>query len=161
VTQSNRAQPIDLLYGFQQAYGADLFGFTVTRIVGHVTHWGAGGPSTQLAYTYSAGIRVDDQNQWTPSDTDARQLALTPYHDPYSDWMWTRNSVGAAPTGSASAAAINDQQAHNRVELDLRSQRRLDELGQSLFYIHGILEELPTAESMVVFTDINVLCKRP
>lgn len=161
ITPNNRAQPIDLLYAFQQAYGADLFGFTVTRIVGHVTHWSMGGSSSNAAYTYSSGIRVDDQNQWTSTDTDARQLALVPYNDPYSDWMWVRNSEGYATTGTASADAVWQQQKSNRVELDLRAQRRLDELGQTLFWIHGVPEDLPTATSLFAFTDVNVLCKRP
>lgn len=159
VTPNNRAQPVDLLYDFQQRYDADLIGFTVTRIVGHLTHWSQGnGPG---AYTYSAGIRVDDNSQWDTGDTDAYQLRQIPWHNPYSDWMWVRNSEGYQVANTATPGEVITQMHHNRFELDLRSQRRLSELSTSLYLMHGVPEELDTGASIYAYCDLNVLCKQP
>ena len=65
----------------------------------------------------------------TQSITDERQSARLPINDPHVDWMYARNNLGI--THGTDSAEIDVAQG-NRVELDLRSQRRLDELGQSL-----------------------------
>lgn len=159
ITTTNRAQPVDLLYNFQERYDADLIGFTVTRIVGHMTHWAQSGATN--AYTYSAGIRVDDNSQWSEQDEDSYQLNQVPYRNPYSDWMWVRNSEGYFPGGDASNASVLSQMHDNRVEIDLRSQRRLSELSTSLYLMHGVPEEPGSSDSIYAYADLHVLCKQP
>lgn len=160
VTTTNRAQPVDLLYNFQQRYDADLIGFTVTRIVGHLTHWAQSG--SQNAYTYSAGIRVDENSEWQepPEVPDAMQLQRIPYNDPYSDWMWVRNSEGYLQ-GEATPGSVLTQMHHNRTEIDLRSQRRLSELSTTLYLMHGVPEEAGESDSIYAYCDLHVLCKQP
>lgn len=145
----------DLLQDFQDAYSADLFGFTVTRVVGHFTWW-ASAQTVATTFNLSMGLRVDDSNQVQSVPADQR-VGTLPIRDPFVDWMWVRNN-GGATVGETDAPAL--QMANNRVELDLRSQRRLDELGQSLYLFHGLNTPIE-GEDIFLWYDLHILCKRP
>ncbi len=155
-TETNQATPQNLLGPFQEAYGADLFGFTVTRIVGHYTWWTADDQTTATTYNFSVGIRTDEQEQ-AAGDTDTRQQQQIPANSPHDDWMYVRNNLGIA-SGTGAPEEV-EQSALNRIELDLKSQRRLDELGQSL-YIYAGLNDYPGVDVWAWY-DLNILCKRP
>ena len=155
LTEDNVASQQSLLADFQAEYDADLFGFTVTRIVGHYTHWTSGSELVSTSYNLSVGIRVDESVD-TENVTDERQSARLPINDPHVDWMYARNNLGI--THGTDSAEIDIAQG-NRVELDLRSQRRLDELGQSLYLVGG-LNSYP-GDDVYVWYDMHVLCKRP
>ena len=159
LTEANLASQQSLLATFQEAYDADLFGFTVTRIIGHYTHWTSDATDVSTTYNLSVGIRVDETSD-TQGIDDTQQSDRLPINDPHVDWMYARNNLGI--TYGTSASATTDQtaiQANNRVELDLRAQRRLDELGQSLYLVGG-LNSYP-GEDVYVWYDFHVLCKRP
>lgn len=151
---SNYAGIYDLLGPFQTAYDADLFGFTVTRIIGHYQYWAAP-QATTTTFNVSTGIRIDDQSEIEGSDASWR-LGKLPVNDPHVDWMWSRNNLGFHPSESEEPASVSPL---TRVELDLRSQRRLDELGQSLYMFMGI-NDAPV-DDIFVWWDFHVLCKRP
>lgn len=151
---ANYAGIYDLLGDFQEEYGADLFGFTVTRILGNYTFWAAP-ESTTTTFNLSTGIRVDDESEISGS-TAGWRASKVPIQDPHVDWMWARNNLGFHPSESEEAASIAPL---NRVNLDLRSQRRLDELGQSLYLFAGLNAE--PVDSVYAWYDFHVLCKRP
>lgn len=153
-TSTNYAGIYDLLGPFQEEYGADLFGFTVTRILGTVQHWAAP-ETTSTTYNLSTGIRVDDQSEIEGSAASDR-LQRLPVNDPHTDWMWARNNLGfhAGETMEPATLAY-----YNRFTLDLRSQRRLDELGQSLYWFAGI--NAAPVDDISMWYDFHVLCKRP
>lgn len=153
------AQSNNLLEDFEGAYGADLFGFTITRIVGFYTWWAPNTTATSTTFTVSAGIRVDDESEIAGS-TDTEQVARLPINDQFVDWMYARNNLGATQSTSAPTGPdVPFQISRNMVELDLRSQRRLDELGQSLFFFHGL--NASPGDDVFFWYDLNILCKRP
>ena len=72
------------------------------------------------------------------ADTDTEQLNLTPNNNPHADWMYARNQpIWFSP----SATGLSRQPL--QFEIDNRSQRRLDELGQSLYAFSGVHQSPP------------------
>ena len=78
---TERAYPTDLLSEFQAAYDADLFGFTVTRVLGTVCLW-TEESDVETSRWWSGGIRVADSAGVNEADTDPEQLNLTPLTTP-------------------------------------------------------------------------------
>ena len=122
LTTDNLASQQSLLADFQTEYGADLFGFTVTRIVGHYTYWTADAPTLSTTYNLSVGIRVDESSD-TQGIDDVQQGDRIPVNDPHVDWMYARNNLGT--TTESTTVSTAEQAALNRVELDLKAQRRM------------------------------------
>ena len=89
-TDTERAYPTDLLSEFQAAYDADLFGFTVTRVLGTVCLW-TEESDVETSRWWSGGIRVADSAGVNEADTDPEQLNLTPANNPHADWMYATN----------------------------------------------------------------------
>lgn len=152
--EGNLGSQQDLLSTFQAAYDADLFGFTVTRVVGHYTWWVSEAQAVSTTFNLSVGIRIDEQVD-TTGITDERQQNRLPANDPFADWMYVRNNLGVAGGTTSENAPYR-----NTVELDLRSQRRLDELGQSLFLFAGHAGSYAGSDTHFWY-DLNILCKRP
>lgn len=160
------AAQVNLLSTFESEYGAKLYGFTVERIRGHYTFWcpndesgtGLSAPAGIISY----GIRKDErrdssQPDWGIADTDEEQADKIPTGDPYADWMFVRNQAFAI------AGMNEDQQvALHRQEIDIKSKRKLSELGESLYLMHGVA---PTNESVVFPVayayQFNVLLRQP
>ena len=157
LTPNNQATHLDLLYDFQQIYGADLFGITVTRIVGHYTYYSTENAAVSTTYNFSVGIRVDGQSHWTSDVPDEDQVEQIPINNPLEDWMYVRNNLGIV--GGAGDDTEVAQAAANRVEVDLRAQRRVDEVGQTLMLFAGTAN--PLDDSIYCWFDLNILCKRP
>lgn len=151
----------DMLSQFQADYGADLFGFTVTRIRGYYTFWAPNQPDVTTSANLSLGIRIGTENA-VPA-TDAEQAELIPINDEYADWMYTRNNLLLMPGSTSLTPTPSEQAMGNRVELDLKAQRRLDEMGQSLFLFAGVNApiEPDTDTELTAWWDFNILCKRP
>ncbi len=103
---------IDLLQEFQTAYGADILGSTITRIRG-VVQWNLGDVAVAGLAAITA-IRTADQ---TELQADA-EGPLTSYH---ADWM-------------AFVPTILDDSVPSawHQEIDVRSQRKMEELGRTL-----------------------------
>lgn len=146
----------DLLSEFESAYGADLFGFTVTRIRGNFAFYSQSADTSPGTYTYSSGIRIGTDSQI--GDTDAEQAASDPFTDPFADWMWVRNFTAPYPSTTALAAG-NPGYVH--FDVDIKSQRRLDELGQGLYLYHGRQSASDTAATIQMNADLHILLKRP
>ena len=88
------------------------------------------------------------------ADTDTEQLNLTPNNNPHADWMYARNQpIWFSP----SATGLSRQPL--QFEIDNRSQRRLDELGQSSTPSPAFTSHLPN--NVQAAMDLHVLCKRP
>lgn len=153
---ANSAGIVDVLAGFNTAYGADLFGFTITRIVGNMTMTSSD-TAPAPPYMWSVGLRVEDGSTIAAVNTDAEQRTLAPDEDPYSDWMYATNRHGF----STSEGNVGLSSGPNRWEIDIRSQRRLDELGQSLYLFTGADLGGGLVETTQLSYDLNVLCKRP
>lgn len=154
-SSGNDAEIVNLLSDFQTEYGADLFGFTVTRIVGNFKTRASGGTVPDTVRV-SSGIRVEDQQAIANTNTDTEQGELSPFFDPYTDWMWARNEYHVNSAASEAAVVLNT----SRVDIDLRSQRRLDELGQSL-YLFNQFDRGTTVTSISYQYNLNMLMKRP
>lgn len=150
---TERAYPTDMLSEFQAAYDADLFGFTITRVLGTVVVWTEEN-NVETSRWFSLGFRVADTATVEEADTDAEQLSLTPNNNPFADWMYARNQpIWFSP----SSTGLSRQPV--QFEIDNRSQRRLDELGQSLYAFSGVHAEPPS--NVQAAMDLHVLCKRP
>lgn len=163
---ANQASIVSLLGDFNQAYGANLFGFTVTRIRGHFTHFTTSTVEPSTSYRMSVGIRKDERIDASTAaggvtgiaDTDPEQSVKQPFEDPYSDWMYARNCLGIV--GSAGDEwASGDQVANNRVELDLKSQRKFSELNETLYMIVGTSWD--GDDPVQFWYDMHVLLKQP
>lgn len=114
---------VDLLGNFQQEYGAQLVGATVVRIRGFISPG-----QTPLQGTYGGvyGIIVDTDN--TILD-DSRNAVEQREHD---DWLaylpYTIQGVENRPGNVATSNANANEWA-----VDIKSSRKVQELGQSLF----------------------------
>ena len=152
-TDTERAYPTDLLSEFQAAYDADLFGFTVTRVLGTVCLW-TEESDVETSRWWSGGIRVADSAGVNEADTDPEQLNLTPANNPHADWMYATNvPIWFSPSATGLA------RYPYYFQIDNRSQRRLDELGQSLYLFSGVHASPPN--NVQAGIDVHVLCKRP
>lgn len=164
---NNQASIISLLGPFNQAYGANLFGFTVTRIRGHFTHYAPGTVEPSTSYRLSLGIRKDERIDASTAagdvvgiaDQDSEQAVKQPYLDPYSDWMYVRNAFGiVGSTGDQTATQV--QVGLNRVELDVKSQRKFSELNETLYAYWGTSWD-GDADPIQVWYDFHILLKQP
>lgn len=160
-TDDNLAAYGNLLSDFNSAYGANLFGFTVTRIRGHFTWWAADSTDVSTSYNLSVGIRPDERVDAAATtqiaDTDAEQVLKTPFEDPYSDWMYVRNCLGI--TDSVQTHSSTREAAENTVEVDIKAQRKFSELSENLYIAAGINTH-PGSDVFLRY-DLHVLLKQP
>ncbi len=117
---SDQGITIDLLSNFQQAYGADILGSTVMRVRGTV-FWNSG-DVTLTAISAVVGIRVADQ-------TELQADAEGPISSMHADWM-------AYQTTILDSGSDTYYQA-DRLGIDVRSSRKMEELGQTLALSFG------------------------
>lgn len=155
--EGNLSTTHSLLANFNTVYGANLFGFTVTRIRGHYTWWTPDSQDVSTSFNLSFGIRTDETADFEVANEDGEQTARTPFEDPYADWMYVRNSLGI--TDSVQTHSSTREAAENIVELDIKSQRKLSELGERLYLMAGT----NTAAAGTVYCryDLHVLLKQP
>lgn len=144
--------PFDLLEQFSDEYGADLFGFTVTRIRGFI-RFAYDTTSVVERHDASFGIRVGDEVSMNNATTEQNRIDLIPTFDKHADWMWVYEDSHYTNTTGIPWAQYP-------VEVDIKAQRRIDELGQSLFLLGGFGGA--DFEALVnVSIALRVLCKRP
>lgn len=158
LSETNQAQVFNLLSPYQASANTDVEGVTVTRIRGHYTWWSAA-QAINTSFNLGVGIIVQDQSVYAQLDTDPEQQATAPWdeHGQFRDWMYVRNNLGI--TDPASGEDQSATIAANRVELDLKSQRRFDEVNESLYAYAG-LPEFP-GENVYFWYDLHILLKRP
>lgn len=131
----------DLLGVFESQYGADLIGVTIDRIR---LSWFNGTATTPLSASAAAavGIRVMDGQTSNLITSGSTSQSLGPFSDPHADWMaWDAQGVGLL-SDTTERPGTNIFR-----ELDVKSSRKLDELGESL-----IMTMEHTHASTVTFT---------
>lgn len=159
LSESNYAQTLNLMSPYQESAASDVEGVTVTRIRGHYT-WFASGQAVSQTFNLGLGIIVQDQSVAGQLDTESEQQATAPWdqYGQFRDWMYVRNNLGVTPTSEIGATSP-EELSTNRVELDLKSQRRFDEVNESLYLYVG-LNDYP-GENVYFWYDLHVLLKRP
>lgn len=142
----------DLLSEFETAYGAQLIGCTITRIRGYFFAWGSN-TAAEAQDAYRMGIRVTTGFlELNPLDQDN-----SPWNDDWADWMaWEPFATVPALAG---AQLLGDGVLNARM-IDVRAQRRLDELGQRLVLLHGGAPAAPTI-TWGVGWDLSIGIKLP
>lgn len=146
--------PVNLLEQFEADYGADLFGFTITRIRGLIR---VAYDQTEVVerHDVSFGIRVSTDNAIQVGESNAERVLLSPSGDPHADWMWVHND-----THYTSLNANGETYAQYPIEIDIKAQRRLDELGQGLYLLGATaVADFSTFANYTI--GLRVLCKRP
>lgn len=124
------ASVVTLLADFETLYQAQLFGATVMRIRGELFVAAGEEPATDVDDFMAAawGIQVAPSSRTaaaTPLDVDAQTA--------YEDWMGY-GATHLLTTGDATkqASGAFDGAGWARIPIDVRSRRKLDELGMTL-----------------------------
>jgi len=138
---------VDLLAGIQNELGItrNLPGMTITRIVG--TH--------DLRV-----VSVDDaMTRWewglvVAEEDNAPGVTNNPLSSPDFDWMFVRQE-GVVQVADAGTPVVKRRAAH--YDIDLHSQRKLDEIGSTLFYVG----DNPDGDNFDILFQFNILLKLP
>jgi len=112
---------LDLLADFATGYGANIVGATVGRVRMNLVWETTSTPNSRDALTFGVrvgGRQVDTIDQ-DPGDAIGRHL----------DWMYWRQFF---PVGESSSAGVLGTAA---LEVDIKAQRRMEELGQTLWFV--------------------------
>lgn len=128
ISDDNQAGVGNLLSQFENALGAEMLGYTVTRILGEYSWWSSGGSQVDAVRFFHGGIRVGDDVTMDQVDEDVEDQAVA--RAPYSDWMYRR----VTPWVQTAGVEQQTQAFYNRQVIDIRSKRRIDELGQGLYF---------------------------
>ena len=141
---------VDLLAGFRGQPGATHLGATVTRIRGVIY------PeiSTGLEGAFllgRIGFRIDSWNE------DPAELTNQPQEQPDEDWMgWLPYFIDGSQTPNSPNVATWNSQA-NAWAVDIKSQRKLEELNQTLW----MFVSAPGADAINYNYDLSVGLKLP
>lgn len=125
---------LDLLANYKAQLGAAMAGATVMRTLLDIwiTSTVAGGDALH------AGLLVDDLTQVTAAPSTS-MMVTDPFNNPYAKWMMNEKLCAA---GSYNPWANN-----NMRHWDIRSKRKLDEVGETLIF--SLYEQ--TAGTQVTF----------
>lgn len=138
---------LNLLQSFETAYGANLIGCTVTRIRVRWSPFIADTTGQQVA---AIGVRVGDEADVT---TSAPADPLGPLSDLHADWMaWDT----CHPSPVLAGGAVLPGPEISRY-LDIKSMRKIDELGQGLFMFF----DHTAAINMVYSVSVSTLIALP
>jgi len=138
---------IDVLKGFQNELGIikNLPGITVTRVVGTLD---CRVVSVDDAFTRLVwGIHVAEEN-------NPATVGQNPLSSPEIDWMFVRQEA-VVQVADAGTPVVKRRVAH--YDLDLHSQRKLDEIGSTLFFVC----DNPDGDNFDVAFQFNILLKLP
>lgn len=133
-SSTNQILGSDLLSQFETLYGAQLIGCTVVRIRG--TMWATSTGGTGTTNTARIGVRVESG---TGLDLSAPlPVASGPYTDDSADWMlWEPFTNTIGPSGQYPTTLIGRT-------IDVRSSRKMEELGQRLIAVFAPNPAAPT-----------------
>ena len=146
LTTNTAGLVVNLLAGFQNELGIsrNLPGITITRVVG--TH-DVRVVSADDAFTrWEWGLTTWEQ-QNTPGVT-------SPLADPDIDWMFARQEA-VVQVQDAGSPVVKRVAAH--YDIDLKAQRKLDEIGSTLLYIG----DNPDGDNFDISFNFNILLKLP
>jgi len=120
-------EALDLLAAYRTAGGL-MQGLTVTRTLLSVRS-ACDGPVGGLD-----AVRIGLLVTGTKAELGASPTAYSPLQDPYEDWMWNAAySTVAAPNSVINLTAGTSPVTATSVFWDVKSKRRLDELGETLW----------------------------
>lgn len=115
---------LDSLQGFEAIPGASTVGASVVRI--HARLWVTSTVVNGDGISWSWIVAPNSANQPTAAPI-ASARALSPINQPQADWIMYQK-FNAHPAYSFNGAV-------NNLEMDIRSKRRLKELGDSLYMV--------------------------
>jgi len=119
----------DAMAGFNAAYGADLLGATVTRIRQTFTGRFSDG---------SWGVGQTARLGWLKGASTLDNVDMDPIASPYLDWMFNKSY-------DFSVVSISNPPDFWRYEVDLKAQRKMEELQETLHFVvrnNSVLETL-------------------
>lgn len=132
---------------FETSYGANLIGVTVMRIRGRM--WVPVPPAATLQYR--AGFKITDQAN--PPDTAEQLYRPDDIGGAHDDWFGFY-VLAAGPV----AANIPHEMSY--VDVDVKSNRKVDELGERLQLHVSTFSGIAGAEGVLAF-DLSVLVALP
>ena len=142
---------VDLLAGFRGQPGATHLGATVTRIRG-VIYPELSTPLEGAFLLGRIGFRIDSWNE------DPAELTNQPQEQPDEDWMgWLPYFIDGSQTPNSPNVATWNSQA-NAWAVDIKSQRKLEELNQTLWMF---VSAPPGADAINYNYDLSVGLKLP
>lgn len=122
----------DLLSGYESEMGVTHSpGITIMRIRGTLNYM-ATTPADALAFL-DMGIAVFE-------DSQASSSAPNPGSDSY-DWMWLFHDGYTTPAHESSAVPLYVRQSR-RIEVDVKSKRKIDGLNKSLFVVINVSDSM-------------------
>lgn len=125
IVDAGQSNGLNLLGPFETEYGADLIGATVLRI--RLRVFAESSPSTfNGLFVGGLGVRVADDKQM--AQLTAGDPSLGPIGDPHADWMMYETFT-ISGTASQREVPLTDRY------FDVRSMRKLDEVGQGLYLL--------------------------
>jgi len=138
---------VDVLAGWQNELGIlrNLPGITITRVVG--TH-DIRVVSADDAFTrWEWGLVVAEEDNPVTAVNN-------PLSSPDLDWMFVRQEA-VVQIQDAGSPVVKRRASH--YDIDLKSQRKLDEIGSTLFYV----ADNPDGDNFDVAFQFNILLKLP
>lgn len=124
-----------LLDDFETRYSADLIGITIMRIRGVITAGLVGDSDTLEGYAaIRCGIRVTDHADENQTDYTNDAMYDT---QAYADWMMFEPFMLDALAAVASGDAAEATAASEIRRIDVKSRRKLGELGETLELVIG------------------------
>jgi len=147
----------NLLADFQTEYGAQLLGATVMRIRGYIyPQFATAAPTGDVVGQSAFGIIVEEDDELTEGGGVGNQ----PFERPHDDWLawlpWSGVLSDAGPVGNLPATWNSHA---NFWAVDIKSARRIEELGQGL-HLWADFSELPETDPSAVY-DLSIGLKLP
>lgn len=141
---------LNLLGAFETAYGANLIGCTIMRVR---LRWAPFSAATTGQPVAAMGVRVATEADLVSS---APTDPLGPVNDLHADWMAWDTSVVSLLYGSGGPGTDQPGPAMSRY-IDVRSMRKVDELGQALYALFDHV----SAAAVVYSVSASVLVALP
>lgn len=144
-----------LLDAFETAYGANLIGCTIMAVRGYMA---CPSPSNALEDVHvRAGLKITDDATAPPATTQSLFNAVANTGGAHDDWFGFFPMY--APLSATNVAGGIEGGGLQAVRVDVRSRRRLSELGQALVLD---VSARSTAGADIAFTaDLSVLVALP
>lgn len=119
----------DLLANYRAQPGATHVGATITRVRGYIIPSAA---FSTAALAGAAGLRIDTWNEDPLDSTNA------PEAQPDADWMaWLPWNLGGVEAGTLPRTVVTWNEHTSPWTVDIKAQRRLEELNQTLWLFHS------------------------
>ncbi len=138
----------DVLSQFKGVTGASVTGVTIARI--HCAFWVTSAVTEGDGISTSFIVDQVDETQAAPGVATSTAHVLSPTFSPNADWMLYRK-WNAHPAYSMNGAV-------NNLEMDIKSKRRLHEIGDTLLFI---VENIDATAAVTFAVHIRALLMMP